>query len=50
MNLNGSNWFDVDRDQVVQAVFSATKDELSEERIKEIADCLPGNGPGRKLN
>jgi len=33
--------FDVDRDQVVQAVFSATK-ELSEERIKEIADCLPG--------
>jgi uncharacterized protein (DUF2267 family) len=34
--------FDVDRDQVVQAVFSATKEELSEERIKEIADCLPG--------
>jgi len=26
---------------VVQAVFAATKDELSEARIKEIAECLP---------
>ena len=34
--------YEVDRDQVVQAVFSATKEELSEERIKEIAACLPG--------
>ncbi len=34
--------YDVDRDQVVKAIFSATKDELSEERIKEIAGCLPG--------
>jgi uncharacterized protein (DUF2267 family) len=34
--------FDLDRDQVVKAVFSATKDELSEERIKEIANYLPG--------
>jgi uncharacterized protein (DUF2267 family) len=34
--------FDVDREQVVKAVFSATKDELSEERIKEIAEWLPG--------
>ena len=32
---------DVDREQVVKAVFSATKDELSEERIQEIAECLP---------
>src|SRR4028119_2309227 len=31
----------VDREMVVKAVFSATKDELSEERIKEIADFLP---------
>ncbi len=34
--------YDVDREQVVKAVFSATKDELSEERIKEIAGWLPG--------
>ncbi len=34
--------YDVDRDQVVKAVFSATKEELSEERIKEIAQYLPG--------
>lgn len=33
---------DVDREQVVKAVFSATKDELSEERIEEIASWLPG--------
>jgi uncharacterized protein (DUF2267 family) len=32
----------VDREQVVTAVFSATKDELSEERIAEIAEWLPG--------
>ncbi|MBE9228011.1 DUF2267 domain-containing protein [Phormidium sp. LEGE 05292] len=32
----------VDREQVVKAVFSATKDELSKERIEEIADWLPG--------
>jgi uncharacterized protein (DUF2267 family) len=31
----------VDRDKVIQAVFSATKDELSEERIQEIASWLP---------
>jgi uncharacterized protein (DUF2267 family) len=31
----------VEREQVVKAVFSATKDELSEERIQEIAGCLP---------
>lgn len=34
--------YDLDREQVVKAVFSATKDELSEERIKEIANSLPG--------
>ncbi len=32
---------DVDREQVVKAVFSATKDELSQERIQEIASWLP---------
>ncbi|MBW4634287.1 MAG: DUF2267 domain-containing protein [Iphinoe sp. HA4291-MV1] len=32
---------DVDREQVVKAVFSATKDELSPERIQEIASWLP---------
>jgi uncharacterized protein (DUF2267 family) len=31
----------VDRDKVIQAVFSATKDELSEERIQEVASWLP---------
>lgn len=31
-----------DREQVVKAVFSATKDELSEERIQEVASWLPG--------
>ena len=31
----------VDREQAVKAVFSATKDELSEERIQEIASWLP---------
>lgn len=34
--------YDVDREQVVKAVFAATKDELSEERIQEIASWLPG--------
>lgn len=34
--------FDLDREEVVKAVFSATKDELSQERIQEIASCLPG--------
>ncbi|OKH22884.1 DUF2267 domain-containing protein [Chroogloeocystis siderophila] len=34
--------YDIDRERVVSAVFSATKDELSEERIKEIAQYLPG--------
>ena len=34
--------FDLDREQVVKAVFSATKEELSEERIQEIAQFLPG--------
>jgi uncharacterized protein (DUF2267 family) len=31
----------IDREQAVKAVFSATKDQLSEERIQEIAGCLP---------
>lgn len=31
----------VDREEVVKAVFSATKDELSPERIQEIASWLP---------
>jgi len=31
----------IEREQAVKAVFSATKDELSEERIQEIASCLP---------
>ncbi len=34
--------YDLDREQVVRAVFAATKDELSEERIKEVASWLPG--------
>lgn len=34
--------FDVDREEVVKAVFGATKDELSEERIKEVGSFLPG--------
>lgn len=34
--------YEVDREQVVKAVFSATKDELSEERIQELAQYLPG--------
>ena len=34
--------YDVDREQVVKAVFSATKDELSPERIEEVASWLPG--------
>ncbi|MCU0527169.1 MAG: DUF2267 domain-containing protein [Elainella sp. Prado103] len=35
---------DADRKRAVKAVFSATKDELSEERIQEIATWLPENG------
>ncbi|MBD2336167.1 DUF2267 domain-containing protein [Calothrix sp. FACHB-156] len=31
----------VNRDQAIQAVFSATKEELSQERIQEIAGWLP---------
>lgn len=31
----------VDREQAVKAVFSATKDELSQDRIQEIASWLP---------
>ena len=31
----------VEREQAVKAVFSATKDELSSERIQEITSCLP---------
>ena len=31
----------IDRDQAIKAVFSATKDELSQERIQEIAGWLP---------
>jgi uncharacterized protein (DUF2267 family) len=32
----------VEPEQIVKAVFSATKDELSPERIQEIAEFLPG--------
>jgi uncharacterized protein (DUF2267 family) len=32
----------VEPETVIKAVFSATKDELSEDRLKEIADFLPG--------
>ncbi|HZG40328.1 MAG TPA: DUF2267 domain-containing protein [Nodosilinea sp.] len=35
---------DAERKQAVKAVFSATKKELSEERIQEIATWLPENG------
>lgn len=35
---------DADRKQAVKAVFSATKNELSEERIQEIASWLPEAG------
>lgn len=31
----------VEAEQAVKAVFSATKDQLSQERIQEIAGCLP---------
>jgi len=31
----------VDRDKVIKAIFSATKDELSDERIQEVASWLP---------
>ena len=30
-----------DREQVVKAIFSATKDELSQERVQEIAQWMP---------
>ncbi|AFZ01093.1 DUF2267 domain-containing protein [Calothrix sp. PCC 6303] len=40
----GSEDKDTARKQAVKAVFSATKDELSEERIQEIATWLPENG------
>jgi uncharacterized protein (DUF2267 family) len=30
-----------DREQVVKAIFAATKDELSSERIQEIAQWMP---------
>jgi uncharacterized protein (DUF2267 family) len=40
----GSEDKDAARKQAVKAVFSATKDELSEERIQEIATWLPENG------
>lgn len=33
---------DIDTEQVIQAVFTATKAELSEERTQEVAQCLPG--------
>jgi uncharacterized protein (DUF2267 family) len=33
----------LDREEVIKAVFSATKDELSEERIQEISGWLPGH-------
>jgi uncharacterized protein (DUF2267 family) len=31
----------VEPEQAIKAVFSATKDELSSERVQEIASCLP---------
>jgi uncharacterized protein (DUF2267 family) len=34
--------FDLEREQVVKAVFSATKDKRSKERIQEVAQDLPG--------
>ena len=37
----GSLQKDVDEKMVIQAVFSATKDELSEDRVKEIEQFLP---------
>ena len=40
----GSEYQDSDRQRAVKAVFSATKKELSEERIQEIASWLPENG------
>jgi uncharacterized protein (DUF2267 family) len=40
----GSEHKDADRKRAVKAVFSATKKELSEERIQEIADWLPEDG------
>lgn len=40
----GSEHKDADRKQAVKAVFSATKKELSEERIQEIAGWLPEDG------
>ncbi len=33
----------VEPERAVKAVFSATKDELSQERIQEIAEYLPGS-------
>lgn len=33
----------IDPERAIKAVFSATKDELSEERIQEVAACLPDN-------
>jgi uncharacterized protein (DUF2267 family) len=33
----------VEREQAVKAVFAATKDELSEERVQEVAEWLPGH-------
>ncbi len=32
----------VDTERVIKAVFTATKAELSEDRIREVANCLPG--------
>jgi uncharacterized protein (DUF2267 family) len=40
----GTEHRDRDRKQAVKAVFSATKKELSEERIQEIASWLPKEG------
>jgi uncharacterized protein (DUF2267 family) len=40
----GSDHKDADRKQAVKAVFTATKKELSAERIEEIASWLPADG------
>lgn len=40
----GPDHEDADRKQAVKAVFAATKNELSEERIQEVASWLPEGG------
>lgn len=42
IELEGGMPKSTDGEKVIKAVFSATKDELSQERIQEIANILPG--------